>query len=111
VAESEDQAWADMQDHLFNSMEYYGEILAEANDVPGDKDIWRFKSPSEMRHALSGRIMIGAPDQVARQIERFQKNYQCTHFVMGVQMPGMDPAKVTHSLELFAKEVMPSFRQ
>ncbi len=110
VAATEEQAWEDTQDHLFNSMEYYGEILSEANDVPGDKDIWPFKTPSEMRQALAGRIMIGAPDQVARQIERFQKNYHCTHFVMGVQMPGMEPAKVTHSLELFAREVRPHFQ-
>jgi alkanesulfonate monooxygenase SsuD/methylene tetrahydromethanopterin reductase-like flavin-dependent oxidoreductase (luciferase family) len=109
VAETAEQAWQETQDHLFNSMEFYGEILAEANDVPGDRNIWPFKSPDEMRRALTGRIMIGTPDQVARQIENFQKGYQCTNFVMGVQMPGMDPARVTHSLELFAKEVLPNF--
>ena len=112
LANSEDQAWADIQDHLFNSMEYYGKILSEANDAPGDKDIWQFKSPSEMRHSGFGRAaMIGTPDQVARKMEPFFKRHSCTHFVIGMQMPGMDPQKTTRSLELFAKEIMPSFRR
>ena len=31
--------------------------------------------------------------------------------VIGMRLPSLDPQKVTRSLELFAKEVMPSFRQ
>ncbi len=30
-------------------MEFYGDILAEANDAPGDKDVFQFKSPAELR--------------------------------------------------------------
>jgi hypothetical protein len=29
---------------------------------------------------------------------------------MATQLPGLDPAKGTQALELFAKEVMPNFR-
>ena len=54
--------------------------------------------------------MIGTPDQVARKLERFQRQFRCTHFIMSTQLPGMDPRKGTRSLELFAKEVMPAFR-
>jgi hypothetical protein len=32
------------------------------------------------------------------------------HFVIGAQLPGLDPKKGTRSLELFAKEVMPSLQ-
>ena len=92
-------------------MEYYGEILAEANDAPGDKDLWHFKSPQEMRNSSFGRAaMIGTPDQVLRQMENFQQRHRFTHFVIGAQLPGLDPKKGTRSLELFAKEVMPSLR-
>ncbi len=112
VAKSEDQAWEDVQEHLHNSMLYYNEILAEANDVPGDKETWQFKRPEELRHSGFGRAaMIGTPEQVAEKMERFCQRFYCTHFVMGTQLPGLDPKKVTQSLELFAREVMPSFRK
>ena len=92
-------------------MEFYGHILAEANDAPGDKDVWKFTKPSELRHSAFGQaVMIGTPDQVARKMERFAAEYRCTHFIMSTQLAGMDPRKSTRSLELFAKEIMPAFR-
>jgi alkanesulfonate monooxygenase SsuD/methylene tetrahydromethanopterin reductase-like flavin-dependent oxidoreductase (luciferase family) len=110
VAESEDRAWQDTQEHVFSMMEYYGKILAEANDVPGDEGMWTIRRPEDIRHSGFGRaVMIGTPDQVARKIERFRAEYHCTHFVMATQLAGMDPEKGTRSLELFAKEVMPAF--
>ena len=54
--------------------------------------------------------MIGTPDQVAQKMERFAAEYRCTHFIMSTQLAGMDPRKSTRSLELFAKEIMPAFR-
>jgi len=111
VAPTEDQAWEDTQEHLHSMMEFYGEILTEAKDAPGDENIWPFKHPGEIRHSAFGRaVMIGTPDQVARKIEQFSKDFRCTHFIMSTQLPGMDPRKGTRALELFAKEVMPSFR-
>lgn len=111
VAESEDQAWADAQDHIFSMMEYYGQILAEANDAPGDDTMWQIERPADIRHSGFGRaVMIGTPDLVAAKLERFRREYTCTHFIMSTQLPGMDPAKATRSLELFAKEVLPAFR-
>jgi alkanesulfonate monooxygenase SsuD/methylene tetrahydromethanopterin reductase-like flavin-dependent oxidoreductase (luciferase family) len=111
VAETEDQAWADTQEHLHSMMEFYGEILAEAKDAPGDEKIWPFKRPEEIRHSAFGQaVMIGTPDQVARKMEQFCQEFRCTHFIMSTQLPGMDPKKGTRALELFAQEVMPSFR-
>ncbi len=110
-AETEDQAWADTQDHIFSMMEFYGQILAEANDAPGDDTMWQIGKASEIRNSGFGRaVIIGTPDQVAEKIERFKREYTCTHFIMSTQLPGMDPAKGTRALELFAKEVMPAFR-
>lgn len=31
-----------------------------------------------------------------------------THLVMGMHLPGLDPAKSQRSMELFAKELMPT---
>jgi alkanesulfonate monooxygenase SsuD/methylene tetrahydromethanopterin reductase-like flavin-dependent oxidoreductase (luciferase family) len=110
VAETEDQAWQDSQNHLFSMMEFYGEILAEANDAPGDKEVFPFKSARELRDSAFGRaVMIGTPDQVAKKLEQFHQSFRCTHFIMSTQLPGLDPRKATRSLELFAKEVKPGF--
>jgi len=54
--------------------------------------------------------MIGTPDEVAAKLAKFRRDYSCTHFIMATQLPGMDPAAATRSLELFAREVMPNFR-
>jgi alkanesulfonate monooxygenase SsuD/methylene tetrahydromethanopterin reductase-like flavin-dependent oxidoreductase (luciferase family) len=112
LADTEDQAWQDCQDHLFSMMEFYGHILAEANDAPGDKDVWTFTKPSELRDSAFGRaVMVGTPDQVNEKMERFCQEFQCSHFVMSTQLPGLDPKKATRSLEMFAKEVMPNFQK
>ncbi len=110
VAESEDQAWEDTQEHIHSMMQFYGEILAEAKDAPGDEKVWEFTRPQDIRHSPFGQAaMIGTPEQVARKLERFCKEFLCTHLIMSTQLPGMDPKKGTRALELFAKEVMPSF--
>lgn len=111
VAETEDRAWQDVEQHIFEMMRYYGEILGEANDAPGDDRMWTIERPEDIRRSGFGRaVMIGTPEQVGRKLERFRREYRCTHFIMGTQLPGLDPAKGTRSLELFARELMPSFR-
>jgi alkanesulfonate monooxygenase SsuD/methylene tetrahydromethanopterin reductase-like flavin-dependent oxidoreductase (luciferase family) len=111
AGESEDQAWEDVQEHIFAMMEFYGEILAEANDAPGDRNVFPYKSARELRSSpLADASMIGTPDQVARKLERFRKEFSCTHLIMATQLPGLEPGKATKALELFAKEVMPAFR-
>jgi alkanesulfonate monooxygenase SsuD/methylene tetrahydromethanopterin reductase-like flavin-dependent oxidoreductase (luciferase family) len=111
VAESEDQAWEDTQNHIFSMMEFYGAILAEANDAPGDTEVFPFKTPSELRHSrFADAAMIGTPAQVAAKLEQFRKDFRCTHLIMATQLPGLDPKKSTRSLELFAREIMPRFR-
>jgi alkanesulfonate monooxygenase SsuD/methylene tetrahydromethanopterin reductase-like flavin-dependent oxidoreductase (luciferase family) len=111
LAENEDQAWEDTQNHIFAMMEFYSEILAEANDAPGDTAVFPFKSPGELRNSrFADAVMIGTPPQVAHKLEQFRRDFHCTHFIMATQLPGLDPKKATRSLELFAHEVMPAFR-
>jgi len=58
---------------------------------------------------LIGRPIVGSPEQVGRQIEDMTKKIRTTHLVMGMHLPGLDPAKSQRSMELFAKELMPRF--
>lgn len=110
VAGSADQAWEEATPHLHYMMTHYGQWLAEANDAEGDKAVWDISSPSQLRNSpIAASLMIGTPDEVGRKLETFRSEYACTHFVMATQLPGLDPAKATRSLELFAREVMPRF--
>lgn len=110
VARSADQAWEEAAPHLHYMMVNYGKWLSEANDAEGDKHVWDFSSASEFRKSpMADGLMIGTPDDVARKIETFRKEFACTHFIMATQLPGLDPVKATASLELFAKEVKPQF--
>ena len=54
--------------------------------------------------------MIGTPEEVGREIAQLTKDVRTTHLVLGMHLPGLDPAKSQRSMELFAKEVMPAFR-
>ncbi len=110
-ADSEDQAWDECQDHVFHMLEFYQDILAEANDAAGDDKPLPVTKPADMRNSvLADHFMIGTPAQVSAKIEKFRAEFRCTDFIMNTQFPGIDPALATRSMELFAREVMPQFR-
>jgi len=111
TAKTDDQAWDEVQDHMFHLMEFYQDILSEAKDAAGDAEPLPFDRPEDMRNSPAARgFLVGSPDTVAAKLEEFEKNYACTDFIMATQLPGLDPALGSRALELFAKEVMPNFR-
>ncbi|MGH7838145.1 MAG: LLM class flavin-dependent oxidoreductase [Candidatus Binataceae bacterium] len=111
LAPSADQAWSEAAPHLHYMMTHYDQWLAEANDAAGDKEVWKINSPADLRNSpIAGGLMIGTADEVAAKLKKFRAEYACTHFIMASQLPGLDPRVATRSLELFAREVMPNFR-
>jgi len=111
VAESSDQAWDECQDHLWHLMTFYQDILAEANDAAGDTSPLPAANAKELRNSpAADAMLIGTPDEVGKKLEQFCQDFQCTDFIMDMQLPGLDPAKSTRSMELFAAEIMPSFK-
>jgi alkanesulfonate monooxygenase SsuD/methylene tetrahydromethanopterin reductase-like flavin-dependent oxidoreductase (luciferase family) len=110
-AETEDRAWAQCQDHLFHMLEFYQDILAEAADAEGDDAPLPVNKPEDMRDSiLAEHFMIGTPNQIADKLDLFTQDFHCTDFILDSQFPGLDPNLGTRALELFAKEVMPQFR-
>jgi len=111
-AESEDQAWADIQEHLAHVFGYYERVLGEAADVDGDDQPLPFKTPEEIRHSplADGAIMAGTPDQVAAMLDKFCSDFACTDFILSTHFAGIDPAKSSNSNRLFAERVIPAFR-
>lgn len=113
VAPSYEQAWADCQDHLHYMLSWYGRWLSEAKDFPGAEAFAQMPPAAELRQhpeRLIGSPMVGTPDQIGREIERFTEDVRTTHLVMGMHLPGIDPAKSRNSMQLFAREVLPNFR-
>lgn len=111
IAESEDQAWDECQDHLFHLLEFYQDILEGANDAEGDDVPLPVKQPRDIRDSvLKDVFMVGTAEQVAEKIETFCRDFVCTDLVMNMQLPGMEVGTCTRSIERFAKEIMPAFR-
>nr|ART36799.1 D440 [uncultured bacterium] len=119
VAESHDQAWDEAQHHLHYMLKWYGRWLSEANDFPGAEEMANTPSPEELRNLSKKNFsgdnfasflnapIVGTPEQVTRAINAMTENVRTTHLVLGMHLPGMDPAKSQKSMELFAKEVKP----
>ena len=111
-ADSEEQAWAETQEHLAHVFGYYERVLAEAADVVGDTEPLPFKSPGEIRNSplAEGALMIGTPDTVTEMLDAFCNNFACTDFILSSHFAGINPEKSSRSNELFAKHVIPAFR-
>ena len=56
-------------------------------------------------------LMIGTPDDIIEEIERYESSSRVTHLVMWMQLAGMPADKTERSMKLFAEEVMPYFRK
>lgn len=57
-----------------------------------------------------GPAFVGTPDEISKMLEEELKVCPMTQIVFSLDSPGMDPRYMRSSLELFAKEVMPHFR-
>ena len=86
-------------------------MLSAAADVEGDDQILTVSKPEDLRAApVAEHLLIGTPPQNSEKFEKFLQDFAWTEFIMETQMPGSDPMKAKRSFELFAKNVMPEFR-
>lgn len=111
VADTDDQAWAEAQHHLWHVFDYYRDVLSTSNDVEGDAAPWPVNRAEDLRGSpLAEEIFVGSPETVARKLDTFCGQYHCTDFIMSTHFAGIDPRLSTRSLELFAQHIMPAFR-
>ena len=53
--------------------------------------------------------MVGTPDTVAEQIERYRTELNCQHIALFLNFPGLSFQQVMRSLTLFTEQVIPRF--
>ncbi len=53
-------------------------------------------------------VLVGTHEDAVKELERYRQETRVTDVVLWMQL--FDPKKVRRSMELFAKEVMPHFR-
>jgi len=116
VAARHESAWDAAEAGAHYMLGCYGKWFAEANDLPGDSGGAAMPPIGEFRRsdtsALFGEpLVIGTPDEVTSMLEDYFARTRVTHLVMAMALPGVDAKKVSSSMRLFAKEVMPHFRR
>ncbi len=102
VAETEEQAWADVGEHLLYQFNRYREWFAEGGPEPA-------KLATSVDDLPRDRYLIGTPEQVVAGIEALQARHPFDRLYFWARLPGMGLEESNRSLTLFAEQVMPHF--
>jgi alkanesulfonate monooxygenase SsuD/methylene tetrahydromethanopterin reductase-like flavin-dependent oxidoreductase (luciferase family) len=103
IAEDLESAIRTAAPHLgekYNSYVEWGQ--SEAMGDTGDLE-------QEFEDLLEGRFLLGSPDRVRDEIERYRDNLGVDHLVLRMYWPGMDEEDCLRSIRLFGTKVMPHF--
>jgi alkanesulfonate monooxygenase SsuD/methylene tetrahydromethanopterin reductase-like flavin-dependent oxidoreductase (luciferase family) len=101
IAESEEQAWKDIEKAALYQAALYGKWLSAADGAsPIRPDGDRIR-----RNAV-----LGHPAQVTERLKAIISGTPMTELILATQLPGLEPKKALRSLERFATEVLPHLR-
>jgi len=104
VADSEDQAWKDIEPAAMYQAALYGKWLSAAAD--GAESPIRPDADRIRRNAV-----LGTPAQVAERLAKIIDSTPMTELILATQLPGLEPRKALRSLERFTTEVLPTLRK
>ena len=115
VAPTTQQAWEIAAEPLRYMTAGYLQWNAEAKGastgdsptLPSVEEIVRRQSMD----FFGGDMLVGSPQDVIEKIERYRSGARLTHLVAGMALPGMHPDEIRSGMELFAREVIPHFRE
>jgi alkanesulfonate monooxygenase SsuD/methylene tetrahydromethanopterin reductase-like flavin-dependent oxidoreductase (luciferase family) len=103
VADSELQAWKDIEAAALYQAELYGKWLSAAGDW-GESPI----RPDGDR--IRRNAVLGTPTEVTSRLQEIIAGTPMTELILATQLPGLEPRKALRSLERFATEVLPQLR-
>jgi alkanesulfonate monooxygenase SsuD/methylene tetrahydromethanopterin reductase-like flavin-dependent oxidoreductase (luciferase family) len=104
VADSAEQAWADIEPAAMYQAALYGKWLSEA---AGPDQDWIRPDAERIRRGA----VIGSPDEVRQRLAETIQSNDMTELILAMQLPGLAPARALRSLERFAAEVLPALRR
>lgn len=104
VADTEEQAWAEIKPHLMYQMALYGKWLSEGAVAT----VGHYRPDADM---LRKSAVLGPPARVIERLKQTIEAAPATEIALTMQFPGLDPSKAMRSLERFTTEVLPSLRQ
>jgi len=101
IADSEEQAWQDIEKAALYQAALYGKWLSAAD---GQSPI----RPDGDR--IRRNAVLGHPAQVTERLKAIIAGTPMTELILATQLPGLEPGKALRSLERFATEVLPHLR-
>ena len=103
IADSEEQAWREVEAPVLYQMTMYGKWLSA-----GGIETSQFRPDPEV---LRRNGVLGPPEVVTERLRQIVTNTPMTEMALSMQVPGLDPRKALRSLERFATEVLPVLRK
>lgn len=102
VAETTEAAIERVRDPLMAKYESYMDWGEDASpEMESDKDL--------SEELLTDRFIVGSPEAVVEEIERYQSAYHVDHLVIRSRWPGMDAETAMDSIHRFERDVIPQF--
>ncbi len=103
VADTAEQAWADIEPAAMYQASLYAKWLADAS---GGTQRWIQPVPEQIKRSC----VLGSPEEVRRRLMELCGAGQMTELIVNMQLPGLEPAQAMRSLERFTTEVLPMLR-
>jgi alkanesulfonate monooxygenase SsuD/methylene tetrahydromethanopterin reductase-like flavin-dependent oxidoreductase (luciferase family) len=116
LAETRDQAWDDAEQYVHYVMTSYDDEFKRSQDLLSQEFTTPpVSEPGALRElpelTFNGaKILVGTPADAIEDLQRYRSQARMTHIVLWMHLPGLDHRKARRSMELFAKQVMPHFR-
>jgi alkanesulfonate monooxygenase SsuD/methylene tetrahydromethanopterin reductase-like flavin-dependent oxidoreductase (luciferase family) len=103
IADSEEQAWREVEAPVMYQMAMYGKWLAAAGFNSAS-----FRPDPEV---LRRNGVLGPPEVVTERLRQIVTSTPMTEMAVSMQVPGLEPRKALRSLERFATAVLPVLRK
>jgi alkanesulfonate monooxygenase SsuD/methylene tetrahydromethanopterin reductase-like flavin-dependent oxidoreductase (luciferase family) len=107
VASNADKAWSIIDrgiKHLYGDNYFKWGALWDDDGNPVTPETSTFE---EFFSILKNRFVVGTPDQVASQLERYMNELGVEHFIVRLAFPGVSRQDVIVAMRLLAEDVMP----
>lgn len=107
IAETDEEAWEMARQHLLISYRDEYSSAAWKHPLIGSE---HGTLVAQFDVFCRDRFLIGGPQTIIRQIQKFEQVFGVDHLICRLYFPGMPHEFIMQELRLLASEVMPAFR-